>query len=153
MNRDWVEDPDRELRALIAADKLLTALENDDHRLGRLMAGYIVSRMPDVSLVELNAMGETRDHVIHTVSDDRMDGAQTRFAHDHLPRGLNKMQAMAQAGKDVSKVFKMGRQYRFTVFNHGSGKWDESPAFGRQEDAEAARDKTFKQRFDALCSP
>ena len=30
VNREWVEQPDRMLRAQIAANKLLTALENED---------------------------------------------------------------------------------------------------------------------------
>ena len=64
VNREWVEQPDRMLRAQIAANKLLTALENEDDNLGRLMAGYILSRVPEVLTVELNPAGETRDHRI-----------------------------------------------------------------------------------------
>ena len=61
------------------------------------------------------------------------------------------MQAMAQAAKDVSKVFKMGRQYRFSVYNHATGSWEESPAIGDKEQAEAMREHAFKARFEALC--
>jgi len=39
VDREWVEQPDQMLRGQIAANKLFTALENEDHKLGRLMAG------------------------------------------------------------------------------------------------------------------
>lgn len=153
VNRDWVDQPDTYLRGQIAANKLLTAIENRDDNLGRLMAGYILSRFPDIELVELSEQGEIRDHVLNMKAGagHAEDGPSLSFSHGGLPHGLSKMDAMTQAGKDVSGVFKMGRQYRFSVFNHATGEWDQSPAFASKEDAEAAREKVFKQRFDALC--
>jgi hypothetical protein len=154
VNREWVEQPDRMLRVQIAADKLLTALENEDDKLGRLMAGYIVSRVPEIESLELNPAGETRDHVIRTgdPAADPAATAQAPIAHAGIPTGLNKMEAMAQAAKDVSKVFKMGRQYRFSVYNHATQSWEESPAIGDKAQAEAMREHAFKSRFEALCS-
>lgn len=154
VNREWVEQPDRMLRVQIAADKLLTALENEDDKLGRLMAGYIVSRIPEIESLELNPAGETRDHVIRTgdPAADPAVTAQAPIAHAGIPTGLNKMEAMAQAAKDVSKVFKMGRQYRFSVYNHATQSWEESPAIGDKAQAEAMREHAFKSRFEALCS-
>ena len=156
VNREWVEQPDRLLRAQIAADKLLTALENEDHKLGRLMAGYILARVPDIERLELNPAGETRDHVLKLRkgadeggADQAADGA---FAHAGVPTGLSKMDAMAQAAKDVSKVFKMGRHYRFSVYNHATERWEESPAIGDKAQAETLREQAFKSRFEALCS-
>jgi hypothetical protein len=154
VNREWVEQPDQLLRAQIAANKLLTALENEDHKLGRLMAGYIVSRVPDIDTVELNPAGETRDHKIHVAApatETPAAPAAEPIAHAGIPKGLSKMEAMAQAAKDVSKVFKMGRQYRFSVFNHATQNWEESPAIGDREQAEAMREHAFKARFEALC--
>lgn len=148
VNRDWVEQPDAYLRGQVAADKLLTALENEDHKLGRLMAGYILSRFPQIESLELSEQGETRDHVLNL--SERQPELSLGFVHDNLPGGLNKIQAMAQAGKDVSSVFKMGKQYRFSVFNHTNEQWDESPGFADKESAENARELVFKQRFDAL---
>ena len=153
VNREWVEQPDQMLRAQIAANKLLTALENEDHKLGRLMAGYIVSRVPNIESLELAPAGETRDHRIH-VGESSTDSAASPAAslsHAGIPRGLNKMDAMAQAAKDVSKVFKMGRQYRFSVYNHATERWEESPAIADKGQAEALREQAFKARFDALC--
>ena len=155
VNREWVERPDQMLRAQIAANKLLTALENQDHNLGRLMAGYILSRVPEVVTVELNPAGETRDHRIE-IAEAGIESAPIApngesIAHAGIPKGLNKMQAMAQAAKDVSKVFKMGKQYRFSVYNHATGNWEESPAIADKAQAESMREHAFKARFEALC--
>jgi hypothetical protein len=153
VNREWVENPDALLRAQIAANKLLTALENEDHNLGRLMAGYIVARFPNVESVELKPAGETRDHQINLAEPAAAasTGDTVSMAHAGAPQGLSKMEAMTQAAKDVSKVFKMGRQYRFSVYNHATQTWEESPAIADKEQAEAMREHAFKARFEALC--
>ncbi len=154
VNREWVELPDQMLRAQIAANKLLTALENEDHKLGRLMAGYIASRIPDIDSIELSPAGETRDHKIHQLAADARpaDGpVAPSIAHAGTPQGLNRMDALAQAAKDVSKVFRMGRQYRFSVYNHATGQWEESPAIADEEQAQTLREQAFKARFEALC--
>lgn len=153
VDREWVEKPDTLLRAQIAANKLLTALDNEDHNLGRLMAGYIVSRVTDIENVELNPAGETRDHRINIKqgTNHTAPSAGATIAHAGIPQGLNKMQAMAQAAKDVSKVFKVGKQYRFSVYNHATESWEDSPAIADKAQAEAMREHAFKARFDALC--
>jgi len=153
VDREWVEKPDPLLRAQIAANKLFTALENEDHKLGRLMAGYIVARFPNVDTVELKPAGETRDHQINLAASPTAApaGDATAIAHAGIPRGLSKMEAMAQAAKDVSKVFKMGKQYRFSVYNHATQGWEESPAIADKAQAEAMREHAFKARFEALC--
>ena len=154
VNREWVERPDQMLRAQIAANKLLTALENEDNKLGRLMAGYIASRIPDIDSIELSPAGETRDHKIHQLAADAQPAdhpSATSIGHTGAPRGLSRMDALAQAAKDVSKVFKMGRQYRFSVYNHATGQWEESPAIAEKEKAETLREQAFKARFEALC--
>ena len=100
VDREWVEQPDQMLRGQIAANKLLTALENEDHKLGRLMAGYIVSRIPDIETIELNPAGETRDHRIKISDATGQAPSQditASMAHPGIPTGLNKMEAMAQA--------------------------------------------------------
>ena len=155
VDREWVEQPDRMLRGQIAANKLLTALENEDHNLGRLMAGYIISRIPDIDSIELNPAGETRDHRINLEEKTGQAAPQDvvpSMAHPGIPTGLSKMEAMTQAAKDVSKVFKMGRQYRFSVYNHATESWEESPAIADKEQAESMREHAFKARFEALCS-
>ncbi len=58
MGREWIADPDRLQRCQMAADKLLTALETDDHPLALLSAGYILSRLPGVRRVTIDNGGE-----------------------------------------------------------------------------------------------
>ncbi len=152
VNREWVEQPNAYLRGQIAANKLLTALENEDHKLGRLMAGYILSRFPDIQSLELSEQGETRDHVLNLPGTQVSQSPSLGFSHQGLPGGLDENQAMAQANKDVSGVFKRGKQHYFSVFNHAHAQWHESPAFAQPGDAEKAREQVFKQRLDALVS-
>ena len=61
MGRDWVEQPGREDRVRIVGDKLLSALERGDHDLGRVMAAYILSRMPELDTLVLDTAGEIRN--------------------------------------------------------------------------------------------
>lgn len=53
MGRDWIEAPDTRQRCQVAADRLLTAMENDNQRMVWLMAGYILTRMPGVTAVRM----------------------------------------------------------------------------------------------------
>lgn len=152
VNREWLDNPDLMVRGQIVADKLLTALENEDHNLGRLMAGYICSRFPNIELLELSEQGEIRDQVLTMKAGSQVpDSApDLSFGHAGLPGGLSEGEAMMQTDKDISQVFKMGRQYRFSVYNHATGEWQESPAFGNEGDAESARQGVYRQRFEAL---
>lgn len=154
VNREWIDEPSAYVRGQIAADKLLTALENEDHNLGRLMAGYILSRFPDIQQLALSEQGEIRDHelVLPEGQEELAEASAPNlgFSQSGLPQGMSKMEAMGQAGKDVSNVFKMGKQYRFSVYNHSTEAWDESPAFADKAAADQAREQAFKARFDAL---
>ncbi|MFP4280927.1 MAG: hypothetical protein ACLFQI_13120, partial [Halochromatium sp.] len=62
MSREWVEAPNRLQRCQIIADKLLTALEKENEKLGMLMAGYILTRLPGVESVELDVQGEVQNN-------------------------------------------------------------------------------------------
>jgi hypothetical protein len=164
MGRDWVPEPDLTQRVQIATNKLFTAMENDNHNLGRLMAGYILSRMPDVDSVEISATTEIQDIVVNRreagSAHDTASAAPaatpaaptTPTSGGVMPRGLGKMEAMAQAGKDVTQIFRSGKQWKFSLYNHASGQWEESPAIADKEQAEAMRDFAFKKRYDELCS-
>lgn len=58
MGPTFVENPDTTTRAKIAADKLLGALESDNGNMAALMAGYIVTRLENVSAVRIDTQGE-----------------------------------------------------------------------------------------------
>lgn len=58
MSRSWVEKPDVIQRCQIVADRILTALETDNKETGTLMAGYILSRVPNAYAMYLNLEGD-----------------------------------------------------------------------------------------------
>lgn len=61
IGRDWVERPDILQRCQIAADRLVTAMNNDQHMLAQLLAGYILARLPHVREVHVNTEGEPQE--------------------------------------------------------------------------------------------
>ena len=61
MSREYVAQPDRLQRCQIAADKLLTALMQDNESTAMLMAGYIARRMPGAVGVDIDASGEMQN--------------------------------------------------------------------------------------------
>ncbi len=61
MSRDWVESPTAEQRCQIAANKLLTAIENDNEKLLMLMAAYILKTMPGVKSVNIDVTGDMNE--------------------------------------------------------------------------------------------
>jgi hypothetical protein len=162
MSREWVESPTLEQRCQIVADKLLTALEKENHKLGMLMAAYILKRLPNVEAVELDVQGEMQNNVFRfnqtaAPSDPAPTPATTPAGAgpastptSAAPTGLNRMQAMAQAGNDVTKVFKVGKAWRFSVYNHASGTWQESPLIATEQEAERLRQAAFKERYESL---
>lgn len=152
MSREWVKNPSPVERCQIVANKLLTALENENQRLGMLMAGYILSRMPDVDTVQIDISGEIQNTQLiggRQASPPAVDPVAT-----HAPREqeteIAQSPAMAQADNDVSRVFKVGKVYRFSVFDQGSGAWRDSPMIANEQDAERLRREAFDERVKTL---
>ena len=58
MSRSWIENPDLTQRCQIVGDRILTALETDNKETGTLMAGYILSRVPNAHALHLNTEGD-----------------------------------------------------------------------------------------------
>jgi len=54
----YVENPDQMMRAQIAADKMLTAIDTENKTLTQLMAAYIVTKIPGVKSVDIDINGE-----------------------------------------------------------------------------------------------
>ncbi|MGD2020501.1 MAG: hypothetical protein PVJ47_05565 [Thiohalocapsa sp.] len=158
MSREWVAQPNREQRCQIVADKLLTALEKENHKLGMLMAAYILKRLPNVATVELDIQGEIQNnsfrfHDAPAAADDAAaatGAVEQAAAAAGAPKGLSRMQAMAQAGNDVTKVFKVGKAWRFSVYDHASSTWRESPLIATEQEAERLRQAAFRERYEAL---
>jgi hypothetical protein len=89
MSREWVEKPDRLQRCQIVADKLLTALECENQKLGMMMAGYILARLPGVESVELDVQGE--------IQNNRFNLAEHRPAEETPARGAEARSPQAAA--------------------------------------------------------
>ena len=65
MSRTWVEHPDDLQRCQIAADRMLTAIQQEKTATVGLMAAYIVNRMPGVQAVDIDTSGDmTRTEVV-----------------------------------------------------------------------------------------
>jgi len=63
MSRVWVDSPDRTQRCQIAADRMLTAMENHNQEMATMMAAYILARMPEVQTVDVDTSGDmTQTH-------------------------------------------------------------------------------------------
>ena len=58
MNREWVDNPNTLQRCQIVADRLADAINNENETLSCLLAGFIVSRMPNVKEVRVDTDGE-----------------------------------------------------------------------------------------------
>lgn len=154
MSREWVDRPDRLQRCQIVADKLLTALESENQRLGMLMAGYLLSRLPGVESVELDVQGEIQNNRFNRAephpAENPVPATSAAESEPMVPAGLSKLQAMEQAGKDVTQVFKVGRGWRFSIFDHTTGSWRDAPLAPTEADATRLRQEAFKARYEEL---
>jgi hypothetical protein len=150
MGRDWVEAPDRVQRAQIVADRLLTAIETDNLKLGTLMAGYLLDRLPGLELIEPDLQGEIQNTRFEM--GRQIQTAQTTSPATSKPvgAGLSKLEAMERAGRDVTQVFKVGRGYRFSIFDHDTGTWMDAPLAPSEQEAGRLRQQAFKARYEAL---
>ncbi len=150
MSREWVEQPDRLQRCQIVADKLLTALESDNHNLGRLMAAYILSRLPGVESVELDIQGEIQNNHFSMGAHPPSAAESPSEAGTGQSRSRDKLEALEAAGNDVTQVFKVGKGFRFSVFDHATAAWEDSPLFASQQEASQMRQEAFRARYEAL---
>ncbi|MBK1730225.1 hypothetical protein [Thiococcus pfennigii] len=151
MSREWVPSPSRLERCQIVADKLLTALENENDKLGRLMAGYILSRLPRVAAVEPDTTGEIQNTRFQ-FHDEPAVVADERRSDRPVPSGagLDRLAALEQAGNQVTRVFKVGKGFRFSVYDHASASWQDSPLVADREEAERLRQIAVKARYEHL---
>ena len=74
MSRQWVESPDRFQRCQIAADKLMTAHNEGNDILVKLMAAYMLSRLPGIVGVRVNTDGEMMETRLIMASDEGAEG-------------------------------------------------------------------------------
>lgn len=58
MSRWWVPDPDQNQRCQIVADKLLTAMQNNNEEFALLLCAYILNNKPATRRIRINTDGE-----------------------------------------------------------------------------------------------
>lgn len=58
MSRLWVDKLSDIQRCQVAADRLLTALENENENMKLMMAGYILYKMPNVKNIYIDTEGD-----------------------------------------------------------------------------------------------
>lgn len=138
MSRDFVENPDRVQRCQVAADRILTAISNDDSVMALLMAGYILTRLPGVTAVNIDTMGE----MMETMFFDAASNANRQ--------PMPEQQAREQAEQDIAPPYKVGRVWKYAIRDEMSGAWQESPALQSEEEAQAMREQAVVKRFNEL---
>ena len=58
MSRVWVDELTDTQRCQVAADRLLTALENENEKMKLMMAGYILYKMPQIKRIFIDMEGD-----------------------------------------------------------------------------------------------
>jgi hypothetical protein len=142
MSREFIEHPDQTQRAQIAAHRIMLAMSAGNETMAQLMAGYILKRLPGVTGVVVDTDGEM-------LNTEIVYGAGATSAPTASGK-LSRIEAMKQAGKEVTTVYKSGKSYRFAVLDRASGQWNESPAMDDEKEAQERRMQAFKQRFEEL---
>jgi len=61
LGRDFVENPNVTERCQIVGDKLLTAIEDENEQMKTMMAGYILSRVPNIMAIHIDNTGEIQE--------------------------------------------------------------------------------------------
>jgi hypothetical protein len=150
MGPEFIENPDEVQRCQIAANKLLTSLSGANETMIMLMAGYILKRLPGVTGVRIDTAGE----MLHTEIIYGQPAGLPPPASPPEPsartRQLGKLEAMEQAGKDVTQVYQVGKSYRFAVRDLRTGEWLESGPMDTEQEAYEKRMQAYKRRLDEL---
>ena len=58
MSRTWVDQPSDHQRCQIAADKMLTAIQNERTATVGLMAAYILNKVPGIQAIDIDTSGD-----------------------------------------------------------------------------------------------
>ncbi len=61
MGRDFVDNPNLEQRCQIVADKILTAMDNEQEQTKIMMSAYILSRVPNIMTLYIDNTGDINE--------------------------------------------------------------------------------------------
>ena len=147
LSRQWVEKPQLVQRLQLVGNKLLTALETEDHQLGRMMAAYIPSRAPDIDRIYLDTTGE----IDNTEIRFKNMGVEPTFSMPMMQEQSGQQtQLRDRAEKMVSPVFKQGRLYHFSILDPETQEWATGATVKDQQQAETLREQAVQQRVREL---
>lgn len=164
MSRAWVDRLDSKQRAQVAADKLLTALETENQKLAVMMAAYICYKLPGVTGVEPDSGGDMTNtefmsgEAHNEVADilERMQQASSSSPSAGAPDVptrpplRNKLDAIEQAGKEVTKAYKQGRLWKFSILDINSGQWVDGGSTKTEQEANELRMRAYEERLQHL---
>ncbi len=150
MGPEFIENPDKVQRCQIAANKLLTSLSGTNQQMVILMAGYILNRLPGITGLRIDTGGEMlHTEMIYENPANRLPPTPVSGTAASARR-LGKLEAMEQAGKDVTKVYQVGKSHRFAVRDLRTGEWLESDPMDSDQEAYEKRMQAYKRRLDEL---
>ena len=138
MGPEYIESPDTTQRCQIAANKLLVSVSAQNQLLVQLMAGYILKRLPGIQCVEIDTAGEMLNTEFIFEQNERSTPRPV-LVSSSTP-AASKPEPNAATENDVSQVYKVGKAYRFAIFDRATGQWVESPFSASEEEARRMRD-------------
>jgi hypothetical protein len=147
MGPEFIEQPDRVQRCQIAANRLLVSLSTANETMATLMAGYILARLPGVTAVRVDTGGEMLNTEFTYAPGASPAAGRPAAASAAAP---SKREALAEAGKQVSAVYRAGRGWRFATLDAAGGQWLESPVMDNEQVATEARMQAVRRRYEEL---
>jgi len=138
MGPEFIESPDTAQRCQIAANKLLVSVSAQNQLLVQLMAAYILKRLPGIKTVEIDTAGEMLN--TEFIFEENARSAPRPKLVDTQKTGAHESDARARAESDVSQVYKVGKAFRFAIFDRSTGSWIESPFSASEDEAKKMRD-------------
>lgn len=146
MGPEFVEHPDTVQRCQIVANKLLTSHAVENRLMVQLMAAYIVKRLPNVKAVNIDTDGE----MLNTEFRYAQGAGRAHPAAAAPRRTLSDDEARSLVEKDVSQIYKVGKAWRFAMFDRSSGQWTESPFLPTEEEAQRMRAEACNRLLASL---
>ena len=138
MSREFVDSPTRVERCKIVADRILDAMSEGNNTLMLLCGAYLLDRMPGIGAVYIDTTGDILETSFVPESQ-----------HEAKPR-MNESEARTTAEGEISKVYKVGRVYRYSVHNLFNGTQEEAPSVKTEEEAQQLRGGAISKRMREL---
>ena len=143
MGTEFVEQPNALQRCQIAANKLVTSHATENTLLVQLMAAYILKRQPGVTGVMIDTLGDPQ-------GTELVFGQERKRIATPSRQILSETEARTKADKDVSPAYKVGRVWRFAVYDESQDRWLESPPTETEAEAREQPERAHAQMLRHL---